>query len=48
MVIYFKQNQKLRGAERREQSREERASGLDWVGVIRVKRIKEYQNEWIK
>ena len=39
---------KLRGAEWIEQSKEERASRLNWFVVSRVKRIRPEQSEWIK
>ena len=48
MVSYFNQNQKLRGSEWREHSREERVIKLDWIVVRRVERIVAERNEWIK
>ena len=48
MVSYLKKNQKFQGLEWRDQSREEQSNILDWVGLIRVKRIIEDQGDLIK
>ena len=38
----------MRSGVEKEKSREERTRRLDWVGVIKVKIIKEEQIKWIK
>ena len=48
MVSYLKIKLNFQGAERREQSREERTIRLYWVGVSRVERIRSERCERIK
>ena len=48
MVSYFNKDEKFLIAKWIDMSRENRASRLGWVGVIKLNIIREYQSECIK